>query len=56
MNQGARPLGATLRGLLGKPNAQGGMALSRNAASAAVAIVILAAIVVITFYAWMRCR
>ena len=42
-----RPLGATLGDLLDKPHAQGGMALSRYAASAVIAVVIVAAIVVI---------
>jgi len=42
-----RPLGATLGDLLDKPHAEGGMALSRYAASAVIAIVIIAAIVVI---------
>jgi uncharacterized membrane-anchored protein len=42
-----RPLGATLGDLLDKPHAQGGMALSRYAASAVIAIVIIVAIVVI---------
>ncbi|HZZ95253.1 MAG TPA: hypothetical protein VFE23_22025 [Usitatibacter sp.] len=42
-----RPLGATLGDLLDKPHAQGGMALSRYAASAVIAVVIVIAIVVI---------
>ena len=42
-----RPLGATLGDLLDKPHAEGGMALSRYAASAVIAIVILAAITLI---------
>jgi uncharacterized membrane-anchored protein len=42
-----RPLGATLGDLLDKPHAQGGMALSRYAASAVIALVIVIAILVI---------
>jgi uncharacterized membrane-anchored protein len=42
-----RPLGATLGDLMDKPHAQGGMALSRYAASAVIAVVIVAAILVI---------
>ena len=42
-----RPLGATVGDLLDKPHAQGGMALSRYAASAVIAIIIIIAIVVI---------
>lgn len=42
-----RPLGATLGDLLDKPHAQGGMALSRYAASAVIAVVIIVAILVI---------
>jgi uncharacterized membrane-anchored protein len=39
-----RPLGATLGDLLDKPHAQGGMALSRYAASATIAVAILASV------------
>jgi uncharacterized membrane-anchored protein len=39
-----RPLGATIGDLLDKPHAQGGMALSRYAASAVIAVVIIALI------------
>ena len=42
-----RPLGATLGDLLDKPHADGGMALSRYTASAVIAVVIIAAILVI---------
>ena len=46
-----RPLGATVGDLLDKPHAQGGMALSRYAASAVIAAVIVAAILVIPQHA-----
>jgi uncharacterized membrane-anchored protein len=39
-----RPLGATIGDLLDKPHAQGGMALSRYASSAVIAVVIIALI------------
>ena len=42
-----RPLGATMGDLLDKPHAEGGMALSRYAASAVIAVVIVVAIAVI---------
>ena len=42
-----RPLGATVGDLLDKPHAQGGMELSRYTASAAIAIVIVIAILLI---------
>ena len=42
-----RPLGATLGDLLDKPHAQGGMQLSRYIATAAIAIVIVASILLI---------
>ena len=42
-----RPLGATLGDLLDKPHADGGMALSRYAASAVIAVVIVLAIALV---------
>jgi uncharacterized membrane-anchored protein len=42
-----RPLGATLGDLLDKPHAQGGMELSRYVATAVIAVVIIAAIMII---------